>query len=755
MKSWNENVLNRPNGIYQFILFIFLLFLHFSLFSIEERPPENQTNITDTTQVRKWIDQGHQSWSNSNDSAHYYFTKALTLSEEIDFTEGKLEAFGPLGYLEQINGNLNEALWYYQQSLDLKTKAKDTSGMIQSYISMAQALESLPRPDSAAFYYEKAAHLQEESGDLDGLVYTAFSMGTLYSVHAGYSKALNYFNRAKRLNETVKNANYEALILNGIGLIYYNQREDDKSLKYYRQSLEIFEEIGNHSRLAMVLNNMGLIYQRQGDLDRAKKNYQESLNLKKAIDDPHGMAYSLNHLGNVYLAEYKKDSASRNDKLLDSALYYFNFALEIRQNIDDGKGKSISNNSIAEVYLMRNRINLAEKFALKSYSEANALGLVVQIRNAANQLRQIYRLQNKGIEALDMQSIYFQMRDSINNRKALAQSLELEAQHEFEKQKLLDQAKYDQLLSNANQKKERQELISVFVIFAAVFLLISLFIIINRLRTTRRQKTVIEEQKSKVDEAYELLGEKNKEILDSITYAQRIQHAILPPQNLVDELLPESFIFYQPKDIVAGDFYWLEHNENHTFFAAADCTGHGVPGAMVSVVCNNALNRSVREYQLKQPGLILDRTREIVVEELDKGKTGVRDGMDIALCVIEGETLQYAGANNPLWLIRNNELFEFKADKQPVGNFEHPKPYQTHEIALQKGDIIYIFSDGFADQFGGSKGKKFKSANLKKLLLAIHQKEIKEQKEALELEFDKWKGPLEQLDDVCIMGVRF
>jgi len=242
--------------------------------------------------------------------------------------------------------------------------------------------------------------------------------------------------------------------------------------------------------------------------------------------------------------------------------------------------------------------------------------------------------------------------------------------------------------------------------------------------------------------------------MDSITYAKRIQSAILPPAKLVKEYLQDSFILYKPKDVVAGDFYWMEHRDGKVLFAAADCTGHGVPGAMVSVICNNALNRSVREHGLTKPGEILDKSREIVIQEFDKSDEDVRDGMDIALCSLDGNKVEYAGANNPLWLIRKGELIELKGDKQPIGKYAKEEPFNTYELDLEAGDTLYIFSDGYADQFGGTKGKKLKTANFKRLLVSIQDKPMKEQKEFIDTSFEEWRGDLEQIDDVCVIGVR-
>ena len=251
---------------------------------------------------------------------------------------------------------------------------------------------------------------------------------------------------------------------------------------------------------------------------------------------------------------------------------------------------------------------------------------------------------------------------------------------------------------------------------------------------------------------------KNQEIVDSITYAKRIQEAILLPPGLVKNHLPDSFILFKPKDIVAGDFYWLDEIEDKVIFAAADCTGHGVPGAMISVVCHNALNSAVREFQLIIPGKILDKTRELVIKQFSKSTEDVKDGMDISLCVLNKKTLvlEYSGANNPLWLLRNNtsEIAEYKPTKQSVGKGNLANEFVTHSIQLSKGDTIYIFSDGFADQFGGEKGKKYKYKPFKELLTTNKNKSLSEQCDLINSEFEKWKKDLEQVDDICVIGVR-
>ncbi len=463
--------------------------------------------------------------------------------------------------------------------------------------------------------------------------------------------------------------------------------------------------------LANAINNIGLIYRDQGQIKEALEYYHRSLKIQEEIGDKIGIAYSLNNIGFIY----------------------------------SGQGQ----------------IQQALAYGQKSLAIAQEIGYPANIKNASELLSKCYQKQGNYQEALKMYQLHITMRDSIDNEETQKASIQQAAKYEYEKQKAIDEAEYEKQLAIEQEAKEKQTIITYATGGGLGLVGIFLLIVFNRLKVTRKQKNIIEEQKQEVEhqkevveQAHSELEEKNKEITDSIQYAKRIQNAILPPQKVVKEYLQESFILYKPKDIVAGDFYWLETVKGKVLFAAADCTGHGVPGAMVSVVCNNALNRSVREYGLTDPGEILNKTREIVIAEFEKSEEEVKDGMDIALCSLDGNKLQYAGAHNPLWIIRNGELLETKANKQPIGQFDNPEPYTTHTIELQKGDSVYIFSDGYADQFGGEKGKKLKTANFKNLLLSIQKENMQKQKELIDEAFENWKGDLEQLDDVCVIGVR-
>ena len=283
----------------------------------------------------------------------------------------------------------------------------------------------------------------------------------------------------------------------------------------------------------------------------------------------------------------------------------------------------------------------------------------------------------------------------------------------------------------------------------------------NSFEQIQQQKTEIEHQ--------------NKEVMDSIAYAKRIQEAILPPMEMMNKALPNSFVLFKPKDIVSGDFYWMVETEESVYFASVDCTGHGVPGAMVSVIGYNGLNRAVKEFGLTDTGQILDKLTQMVEETFEKSASEVKDGMDLALCCLNKKTneLTFSGANNPLWIVserdtinvndqefsvnretENGKLFEVKADKQPIGNYAKRVPYKTNKIALNKGDLIYVFTDGYADQFGGPKGKKYKYKPFKDLLIQNAREELNTQEKNLDNTIESWRGELEQIDDICVIGVK-
>ncbi len=578
------------------------------------------------------------------------------------------------------------------------------------------------------------------------------------------------------------------------GIMLYEQHNMPETIENYYKALDAYKVNNDSNRIALIYTSIGNVYEKLGDNETALENHQ--LSEKWYGNDLHGLSYLYHNMAAVY----------KHLEAFDSATHYYNKSIELKTQLNDQSGIAITYNNLGEMQkIMGNptKANALFREAIRIKREHSTphslaislgnLGILLIEQDSVNdgikfckEAEAIY--QEEGILEDDKdvcECLFMGYHKLGNDHLALDYLIRLNAAKEllFSEDKTRDlarqesnyvyqqksyqdsveQAKLNEVkLTKARIKKEqaeaaslRNQIILYFVLAIVVVILFFVYMVVKSLRLVR-------EQKAKVDEAYNELEEKNNEILDSITYAKRIQSAILPPDKLVKAYLNNSFILYKPKDIVAGDFYWMEAQDEKVLFAAADCTGHGVPGAMVSVICNNGLNRSVREHGLLEPGEILDKTREIVISEFEKSEDEVKDGMDIALCSLSGaegeskQILKYAGANNPLWIIRkgSESIEELKADKQPIGKYAAPLPYTTHEIALAEGDSLYIFSDGFADQFGGDKGKKFKAANFKKLLLSVQNESMVRQKELIDAAFEDWMGELEQLDDVCVIGVR-
>jgi serine phosphatase RsbU (regulator of sigma subunit) len=291
--------------------------------------------------------------------------------------------------------------------------------------------------------------------------------------------------------------------------------------------------------------------------------------------------------------------------------------------------------------------------------------------------------------------------------------------------------------------------------------LFSAFLIRTRYRLTRneiRSRLELEKSKEVIEAERNTVVEQKKEITDSINYAKRIQRALIPTEEDFNQYFTDSFVFFKPKDIVSGDFYWIHRKYDKIYYATGDCTGHGVPGGFMTILGLSFLEEIIDSKSSENPAEVLDMLRDKIVNTLKQGaRTDEnKDGMDINLCCIDttNNILHYAAANNSFYIVRNNELLEMKADKQPCGFFHHPVPFTLHHVQLEKGDCIYTFTDGYPDQFGGPKGKKFRYKQFESMLLDNHNKPFRQQQQTLYDTFDKWKGDLEQVDDVLVIGVK-
>lgn len=659
-----------------------------------------------------------------------------------------------------------KAIQHIQEATALSQKIKFLHGEALSLINTGEIYYEMGKQKEALEYwfksmavYKQMSHsinANEKSLGLHGITDNLIFISRLY---CEIGELKNFEKHVAEAKEIMKNNPNEYSRLGWIGIewagCYYGNEKYDEAERLYNEALESFRKVNDEYGIANTLANMGMLQNKKGNTDYALLSLNRSLELYKKVNSLDGQAWVNNIIGNIY----------NDTQKLELAYKYFH----------EGYENSVQCNSID--FQINSLINLGAVFkkmkkpteSISYWEKAHALAikyakpsyLLVTNRYLSNYLEQKGDHKN----ALNYLKQMITIKDSLNNSENLKAIGKMESQYDFDKEQAIQESRHEQELNTqraiaVEEKKQQKIIITAVTIGLLIFLVFSIFLY-NRFRITNKQKHLIAQQK-------ELVMEKNKEILDSIKYAKRIQAAVLPAPAIFKSFLPDSFIIYKPKDIVAGDFYWLENKNDKILVAACDCTGHGVPGAMVSVVCNNGLNRSVREHNITSPDEILNKTREIVIQEFEKSEENVNDGMDLALISFSYTSgivnLDFAGANNPLWIVRKNknEIEVIAGDKQPIGAFDDFKPFQKHQLTLGKGDMVYLFTDGYKDQFGGDsqliekhkRGKKFKTYRLKKLLLSIKDQNIEDQKKMLEEAFENWKGKLDQIDDVCVIGIR-
>lgn len=673
--------------------------------------------------------------------------------DEVDLLFYKSTAINNLGFMHHAYAEYDHAIEQYQQSIEIYQQISDSLGLSRSLNNIAMVYKDAGDTDKALKFLTQAFEICAPMGDyeLHNITLTNFSI--IYTLMGDVENAIVYLFKAIKLQEDKNDAYGLSHSYNTLASLYHSQEDYENSKKYFEMALKMgiksddFEVIGN------AYNNLGFIYDVMEEDSIALAYYNKSLEIRLDHGDRQGEAECYSNLGSFYLEH------GDTTKGLD----YIEESIAIREFIGDAGGLSNSYQKMAGIFYERGDLKKAQEYGEKSYEIADKIGFSEDIRNSSKILSSIYYELKDYKRAYEMHVIYLNMRDLLFNKDNQKKIILQQVNYEYEKKHFTDSLNNAKTLEIVELEKvykqeqldkanQRNAAMLVGIVLLVLVVILAFFAYQNK----RKSEQMISLQKEKVEQQKHLLEESNKEILDSITYAHRIQTAILPSNEHFRHLLPNSFVFYKPKDIVAGDFYWLEEVEGNAIFAAADCTGHGVPGAMVSVICSNALSKAVIEEKITDPGKLLDRTRELVIKTLSKSSDEVKDGMDISLCRLEGNRLSWAGANNPLWLIKSGgqEIVEIKANKQPVGLYADPKPFDTHYLDLETGDTIYLFSDGYHDQFGGEKGKKFKTVNFKKLLIEHNHLAMDEIKVCLDSFFEEWRGDFEQVDDVCIIGVR-
>jgi len=629
-------------------------------------------------------------------------------------------------------------------------KEKSDTSVVKSYERLANIFSNT-NPDTVLYLSKKALNLisiklpgakDKSKFILQKIKADLYSyQAHIYYYRGDPERCLELLNNSYIIYQKIRYMPGLSSSLNDLGFIYDKQGNVEKALKYTLKALEIIDMNSNMSQYASALNNIAIYYDKLGDIEKALESHNKSLSLRKELGNKEGIANSLTNIAAIHrkLGEDKK------------AIEYLKHAIRLQEDVNHMQGKVKSLISISGIYESNGEAQesfLASKEALQI---ARELGYPESIRDASIVLVKAEKQMGLMDSALAHYKLHIIMKDSINTHEMEKWEAEREIKSKTATEMLVLEEEKKTREALSQKEKERGELILYAVAIVLLLVLGFVILMVNRFRRARENKNLIEEQKKQVEEH-------KKEITDSIYYAENIQRAILPSEESLAKM-PSHFLFFKPKDIVSGDFYWMTEKEGRVYFAACDCTGHGVPGAFMSMLNSALLTEAVNEKNCTRPCDIFYEVRKGIIDSLKQtGEVGSqKDGMDAALCSWnKNGTLEYALANTPLFLIRNGELTETKGDKLPVGILTGEQiPFTHHELKVEKGDTVYIFSDGFPDQFGGPKQKKFMIKRFKQLLLDIHQQPLEAQRDKLDTTIEDWMDEEEQVDDILVVGMRF
>lgn len=674
-----------------------------------------------------------------------YASQALRESKKINYLNGIISGLNGLGVYYFTTNRTAKAIQVYSECLALAKAGgrKDKIADANNNISLAYQFSDNYKKSNefgllAIAQYAELKNEEYKAGALQ-------SVGDNYYYLGQYNIALKYQFEASSIREKLTNKSDIALSYRSIATVYTDMGKLKEALEFIDKAIHIYKELNYWDMIADPLVAKGNIFSDWQMYDSALVCYTKALAVFQKLDNIQGISIVYNNLGNMH----------NNQGKIERAIYYFNKAIQLKRELGDDRGIAIASLNIAACYTNSNKA----KEALPYLDEALLLGKKIDSKDIQQDVIQTLAVAHAALgnykDAYSYEEQYAALKDTLYTKETSKQFAEMETRYNSEKKET--ENKLLKKESDLQQVKlNRNKLWFSGLAIILVLLTVLSFLV---LRNSRARRKANEALQIKNDE----ISEQKKTIVDSINYSKRIQTSILPGNNFIRQILPESFVLFKPKDIVSGDFYWVEkskQNPDLIFFAAVDCTGHGVPGALLSMLGFNILNQAVNEHSLSNPSEILNFLREELINTLGKNSGGevIKDGMDISLCVLNQKNLElkFSGAFNPLYLIREGELIETKANKISIGAgmVLDKNNFTTHSFQLQQGDCIYIFTDGFADQFGGTAGKKFKYASLKKMLLSFHHLPCSEQVKQAETEFENWKGNLEQVDDVLLMGVK-
>jgi len=717
----------------------------------------NNTKQADTNRLKAMHDIAREGYLYSRpDCAFFYAQIELDFAEQRNLPVQMAGALNTQGASYFMRSEYETALPYYERSLALSEQARDPKGMATAYTNIGLIKRMQGDNALALEYYQRSVRLHEQTGNVKGLALTFNNMATVLHDLGDIRKALEYHHKALGTYERMDNKRGMAGALGNLGIIHSEQGEKQLAIDYLEKALSLAEDMGDRMLMATTCLNIGTTHRTMGNYPKALEYLQRNLSIQEDVGDFRGLAGTYNSIGSVH---YEM-------KNLPMALEFVRKGIAAAERSGDKRSLVESTNNLAFMLVSSGTArDLPEALTLaqRSMGVARELGFPEKIKNAAKTLTEIYRKQKRYQEALDMYELYIAMRDSTLSEANRKELMRQRFQYDYDKKEALlaaEQEKKDALADEELKRRTTYLAAATVVTFVLGLMFLAIFFAYRAKTRANAQLEVknklINEQKVEVERQKAEVDVRNHEIMQSLDYARRLQDAVMPRRDELRELFPESFLLYLPRDVVSGDFYWMARHKGTTYLAVGDCTGHGVPGAMLSVIGLNSLNRCISDLGLHRPKDVLTQMTLDLLVTFEGSGAQVRDGMDIALCAIDPKamTVTFAGANNPLWIARNGEMLVAKGDRRAVGFHDQALQFTQHELTLQKEDMVYFFSDGFQDQMGGPENRKYLTRRFRELLLANSHLATDEQHQLLTREFAVWRGTMEQTDDVCVLGVR-
>jgi len=690
--------------------------------------------------------------SGQNDTAMYYIKQAIAYFEKGDPSKTLVRAYKIEGGIYKDMVQFKEANEIYTKGLNMAQKLKDSTNIYSLNNALGNVCEVNGDFDLALTYYQNAIDMALALKQYRSAIGSCNLLGNIYAKQGISASAAKAYFQALEINaKYLKQDEINGVIDVNLGNVYNDKNDSANAMKYYRESLAIFSSLNKKEYMAQLLGNMGNVYMNSGDYKKAEGYELQAMKEVETLGDRANTAVCYTNVAEFY----------NHTKQFDKAAEYYNKALQLQQEMGDKEGEEYTYSGLGQLCENTGDYAKALGYGVKAFDLAKEIPLERQVRDEAKILSELYGKMHQADKALDFYKIYIDARDTLENKEEAKKLIRAELDHEYEQKQQVEKLENEKQQAIAEEKQRRERGIRNIFLAAFIVVLFLTGLLLRNLLRIRKSKQIITEQKIEVEFQKSVVDQKNKDITDSINYARRIQHAMLPTAEEWGQLFAGSFIYYRPKDIVSGDFYWCIEFGNEVIFTAADCTGHGVPGAFMSMLGISSLNKIVGEKGIKAPDAVLNELREEIIHSLNPGgKKEVKDGMDMTLCRLDREKmkLEYAAANNPLWIVTKRdgkcELKDCDADKIPVGKYVNEQTKFTLRTEdIKKGDRIYIFTDGYADQFGGIKGKKFKYQHLQDVVLACQDKSMKDQCEVLGNTMNEWKGNLEQVDDILIIGI--